>query len=403
MIGKIKTYFTIGYAIWIYTLLLLIARIIEYSHSYIGVPESLANYTNYLAFLYTLICLILNNRANVWRKIIAALGILLVIFMLNFFLFPETNRELQQNIKVIILRCTPYLLLSISITDFSNVYSAMLKMAYPLFIPAVFLLYLAFNGQIDSDTSYYMTIAYEANLPILIFGIKGIEKKSPLIISIFMALSLVLLLLGCRGAFICIIVTSVIISIQKYGLKILTLPLITVALIVIFMDPILDFASTTLDKIGYDSRVIDKIKFGGMLDSSGREELRNLIMATAQHNQFPPYGLFGDRLLALRNGLGDIYIHNIFLEFVVDFGLIGAIAVSLLLTWLTFKAYRRAGYKARIVMIVITGCTLVKLFFSNSFLIDPLFYTYIGYISAVLTYTKHEKNTYRHIRYASSR
>lgn len=385
MSQNLKKYFSVEYAFWIYTLLLLIARTIEFCHSFLGISASLANYTSYLAFVYAMYCLISGNTLNVWVKIIISTIVIIMVYTINMLIFPSTVGCFNLSLKDIYLVCLPYFYLALSFRNFSRLYSAMSQMSTVLFIFAAFILVMAFTGNIEGENVNYMTIAYDINLSVLVFGIEAIERKNYVKIILFLVTTIAILLIGCRGAFITIALTTIWIIIYKYGFRAILAPVIFVLLISIFFIPIMSFTSDLLNNIGYESRTVAKLLYGGLLESSGRDFIRERILAEANLNQYVPFGLFGDRVIAQKIGIGDVYIHNIFLEIIIDFGIILGAVVIMSLVYLTIKSFIYADKKLKLVYSIITGCVFIKLSFSNSYLIEPLFYAYLGFTIAILT------------------
>lgn len=387
---NLRTYFSVEYAFWIYTLFLLIARTIEFCHSFLGISEILANYTSYLAFAYAIFCLIKSNTLNTWAEIGVSSLIILLLFLISLVIFPNTEGYFYSSSKDIFLLCFPYLYLALSIRNFTKLYNAMAQMSTILFSFAVFIVIMTFTGNIEGENVNYMTIAYDINLSVLVFGIVAISEKNYIKIILFVATTFSILIIGCRGAFITIALTTVWIIVYRYGFRLLLVPAIIILLISIFFIPTMSYVTEILDDVGYESRTLTKLLYGGLLESSGRDYIRESILAEAEMNQYMPYGLFGDRVISQKIGIGDIYIHNIFLEIIINFGIILGVILILSLVYFTIKSFIACDKKTKLIYSIIVGCAFIKLSFSNSYLIEPLFYAYLGFTIVILT-NKNEK------------
>lgn len=96
--------------------------------------------------------------------------------------------------------------------------------------------------------------------------------------------------------------------------------------------------SGVLEKLGLSSRVFDIILSGRFFSSSGRNEIREVLVSHLfTIDGIFGFGVCGDRLLTNTHE----YAHNIFLEILIQFGWIFGLMFCALLIWLFLRAYKR--------------------------------------------------------------
>jgi hypothetical protein len=83
----------------------------------------------------------------------------------------------------------------------------------------------------------------------------------------------------------------------------------------------------TVKKLGIDSRTLQKLAENSITDANARDMLfHRLIERIRHHSVFYGFGAYGDRYI-----LRTFYAHNIFLELIIDFGLVFGVLFLLIL------------------------------------------------------------------------
>ena len=122
---------------------------------------------------------------------------------------------------------------------------------------------------------------------------------------------------------------------------------------------------------GLTSRTLDLMLYSTEDISSGRFEMFSEIF---EQINLVGYGLYGDRVV-----LGENYAHNLFLEWIVEFGLIlGGLLVFVYIMLLALGLKKSNGVSKRLMLIFIPN-GLIALMFSGSYLgQQPAFYILLG-------------------------
>ena len=130
--------------------------------------------------------------------------------------------------------------------------------------------------------------------------------------------------------------------------------------------------SSCLDSIGISSRTLQMITEGDMMNDTGRDEIRILVLRGINKNPISGNGLFGDSVLS--GG----YAHNFFIEVICHCGYI--IGGGLLL-WLIYEicnvTFNLKNYH-KDVFVAMMCILFLPLMTSGSYLQEPKFFIFIG-------------------------
>ena len=276
------------------------------------------------------------------------------ILILNYFVGRSISND--SYIEKIVFKATPYIILVSFVT---------------------FFLTTSFAETQNEDN---MGFAYLL-LPFSIFSafrMIKIKEKKILNVLVFIGALFLQIWTGTRGPLLCLITAIIVFIILNPGRASnkIVWALILIALMAFlssnaFID-VVEKIANYLEKIGFSNRIVDYILQGQISDSSGREFLTERMFLAIEENPLFGYGLFGDRVI-----LDGHYCHNIFMEFLINFGILfGSVLFVSLVVLLLVSLVRRKENSAMILMLICSG--FVKLFLSNSYIIEPLFFMLLG-------------------------
>ncbi len=195
------------------------------------------------------------------------------------------------------------------------------------FILVLFIIYLLKKGLIGlfaAEDTYmlfsYSVLPFVCGLLILFYN-----KKSWLDLFCFFCCSIIMTLFGCRGALISLIVCFIILFFQKniidrrYFKLIIVCITVLLCSIMIFMS-LSEINVFTKNQLGINSRLLRKLSSSRKIDSisTGRTRLYSIVIDEINKKPLSFRGINADSVL-----IGGIYCHNIFLEVIYDFGVIG--------------------------------------------------------------------------------
>lgn len=284
-----------------------------------------------------IVCVSLLGIKSVFKKsfgMMVLFTLFLIIIMINNSLFCQSNSVyFYKNIREFWIICLPMTLFILSIDDYSFLIKYFEKVAY---VQLAFCLFLLFKIFIQRDYSidfvYSMGFSYACLFPALVFLNRAfLNFKMHYLLSTLL-ITLLIMVLGSRGALLCIAVYLAIMLIKQKSFKVLLGVTFFLGSMYIFSKNILLLIAETIEGIGISSRTIGMFLNNDIATHlSGREYLYEVIIDKIQQNPFAYKGINASYLL-----FGG-YPHNIFLELIYDLGLIIFIPVFCLLVFLSYK------------------------------------------------------------------
>lgn len=175
----------------------------------------------------------------------------------------------------------------------------------------------------------YMSFAYQGLLSVMLCVYMSLKKKNLLRFIISMGACACIILAGCRGAALTLIVFLAIVIFSASGMKkgiyyITILLTINICLIVfVCLDSIISYVSCKLIAQDFESRTLYMFLTGEFLSDSGRGVIQSKILA---ESGLLPNGLYGDFAAV------GVYSHNWIVEILCNFGyLIGPLIIFIII------------------------------------------------------------------------
>lgn len=308
-----------------------------------------------------------------------------IIFVLAFVLLILVSMLRENNFAAIVgaLSIFPrvflYYFIGRAILNDEHVEKVLFKFA-PYVVLVTFVSYFVLAFLTSSQDEDNMSLAYYLLPFTIISAYKMIKQKEYRIISIIVFIGAMFLQIwtGTRGPLLCIFIAMILFVLLNPG-RIAPKAIITAILVagVVLLSSNLfvkwmEELQVYLEGRGATNRIVEKFLEEEFLNSSGRDSLNEKTFAAIGNRMLSGYGLFADREL-----LGGQYCHNIFLEFIINYGVvIGGAAFIALLVVLFFALRRRKAMPTLFLMLICAG--FVKLFVSSSYLIEPMFFMLLG-------------------------
>lgn len=307
--------------------------------------------------------------------------IILILFMTVSLLVNSklTASEYSGVIKTAYLSVFSGLFLGSAVTDFKLLEEKLCKLSSIVAVEMIvsfFIYHFVFHTVWGSGAMGLSYLLLVASVLLLYRLFKKFEVKY-LILSV--ALIAIMVLQGSRGPLISLICFAAIyqfINISKNRKKVLrnmaVLVLLSV-LFIVYLPNILQWIANVSDKFGFQSKFLKVMLEGDFFTPNGRDIVADGAIDIIQNNPFGN-GLFGERPV-----LGT-YCHNIFLEFLVDFGVIFGSIICITYVVLIFKKFRTNNMPERNVMNILFCAFLIKLFFSGSFWTETVFFAFLAFL-----------------------
>lgn len=257
------------------------------------------------------------------------------------------------------------------LNDYKYFYSIMKVFSYIVVVMSVIVFFFA-KG---SSASQYMTFSYNMLIQ-LFFLIIYKPKKLKLLHYIVVGFGVFVFVFGgARGAMLSLIVAGLIMYFlyHKSTIKnvVVSIAIVTVGVLFsIFKNFILAFIANILKSMEIDSRTFEFLLSGELLSDSNRSLLYEL---TVKNITVPGKGVMSDRVIL------DSYPHNLFLEFLIQYGyILGLILIVAVCLLLVFSLFNRNNPEFFLILLLLP-CGFFKLMLTGSYLNqEPAFYILLG-------------------------
>lgn len=244
--------------------------------------------------------------------------------------------------------------------------------------------------------NYNLVFGYKTILCCIIFLFFFLEKHNILDLA-GAGLSLLMeIKAGSRGPLICLVFFVVLYLFLK-ATKMKMRYKITISAVLLggyyavshYLDKIMAFGISILQKLHISSRTVEMLLNGEITDDHGRAEIARLSWDGIARQGFFGMGPFGCRtIIAPYFNYG--YPHNIFLEFILDYGWVFGVLFLSVLIIMILKVFRNKDKEqTAVLMILVAMC--MKLLISGSYWSEPFFWGIVGWTGACLWANKHKK------------
>lgn len=246
------------------------------------------------------------------------------------------------------------------------------------------------NG-VDLMASYDMEFGFRILFSIALWGsiafLNGNNNNNKAYLILYLFGSLIILLGGSRAPFVWALFIGILTipfkykslnKSQKRKLHFYVFLILPVIILLLFnANYIFLFLGRTLMSLGVTSRTVTALAEGSFSDSNGRATIYAMAIELIMRGGFFGYGFYGDRYyIGERFSWG--YSHDIFLELLVSFGIIGGTIIIILLIKGIINLYKKSiDYTRQIIFVTFLGASL-KLIFSSSFWYEPTFWALIA-------------------------
>lgn len=307
----------------------------------------------------------------------------LLFYLLNFVLYPQNDEFLYNRLFNFAVITIPFYFVgaTIDIRDFYGVFFSISCTA--ILICAFYNLFYVGSASYSGDadvSEYNMDLAYNL-LPHVLFVSWVSLREMDVWKLLIMLLGLFLLLsLGTRGPVACAILFVAIYLLcfkrTRYQKSFRIAVVLVAVLSLSFLQSFMLFMQFLLQQLGLSTRIFDKYFDDTLEESYGRDFIRETLLDELNIDA----GVFGHGILGSYNYV-DTYAHNIVLDFLFSFGLIIGPILLLGLALLLFNSFRkmRGNEEEQVFLILLIVASVIKLFFSGTFIDDTLFFFLIGY------------------------
>ena len=322
-----------------------------------------------------------------WKDIVFA-GSVAIIYLINILIYPE-NEELGVIIGSFFTSVFPLYFIGLKL-DISKHFHTLYLMS--LFnICAFAFYYLVFSrGSFESSSianESFMGRAYVLLPQVLIVFIGILKKRSIYNIILGVMGFMLLLMCGNRGSVLLLLVFLVSYFLFNTKKKRRALAYIgtfsVVGFITYYYETLLTIATLTFSKLGFSTRIFERLSDGTFLESNGRNLIIEKLATAIWDNPILGYGLCSDRTIT------GSYAHNYAFELWTAFGIIMGSAIIIATIATIISAWTKSTDKnCRSFLLVLICSGFLKLFLSSSFLYEGLFFLLLGYCVNQIRFNK---------------
>ena len=348
------------------------------------------NYLFLLLFLNAVPCI-----ANSFTLKSLILSFAYVFIILISYLLSSYTEIFSVSMVGLLRDCIPAFLLGMSIRNVQ-------KLIKDLEIVAVSILFLQLLSIFVLKTNSAIIYAYSQNtgyqtlIPLSIFFFQYYAKKKRIYLLASFGSILVILMSGSRGPLLCAVLSMALIMFinlrstpKRLLLNIIILVIIYLVWILLYSF-ILNWLSLRFSTVGVSTRVLDRLISSSLFEDDMRIRMRNYGISYAFVHPLWGTGVLNDRYLiyntlvnAANSTVFGSYCHNIFVELLMQFGLIPGLCVSAALVRRVFISFSRKNEPVKMIMCVLITLGFFPLMISRSYFTYAEFYLFVGYLYAV--------------------
>lgn len=363
------------------------------TRSFIILPFRLDTIFIYSVFILVALFSIKTILKRIRLSSLLFIYVLLLAYLVSF-LFNSYYYDYYINIGVdFLIRSVPWLIAAYAVQDFKLYKKYLYISAIIILVSFIFNLFV-FRVEMINERSYSQYYTYVLLPTAIILADALYEKISVLNIALLILTIILMLSMGGRGPLACVFLFFILKNLTLFRLDlkkafINNIPIILLISVAnIYFSNILLFLLNVFQKMNFSTRTISGIMEGTLLEDRARNRLMKYSLELIGDNFFTGVGIGKDRiLLASKMRSTDLlseavgwYPHNIFIELLLQFGVVIGCAIILYIIWHLFISVFKSSLKARVdVICIFIGIGFFPLLFSGSYINSSLFFALMGF------------------------
>lgn len=305
----------------------------------------------------------------------------------------------------------PLFFLGASISNYEQFFSKLKKTCYALCLLSVLGIFVfKTNGSIIY--SYSQDTGYQVLIPFSVFFADFLIHKKRLSLLWSIVAVVIMLIGGARGPLLSFALCFLIelLFLQKITTKKIvigcSLVICAFLLYYILFNLLINEISNLFEAIGLSTRILDGIKTGTIYADDSRKQLSDYSINYANTHWFVGSGILNDRTLLYNELTVDTnktlfgqYSHNIFLELLVQYGMLLGLFLSFITIYILFRVMMfKEKEDTKIILFVFLSIGFLPLLVSYSYLTYQYFYLFIGAMLSTVFSLRKKKIT-RQLRF----
>jgi len=303
------------------------------------------------------------------------------VFLLNILFFPQNIKEIKLILFDFFIMCLPCFIFSLSIDNYEVLFNTLKKHVRVIFMVGIFMSYLIIFRNLNiGRNNYSMSLSYYLLIPSLIYLYQFLKSYSLSSLLFFMISTAGIILTGARGPIFCIAVYVIVYifnNLRGYNSRTNLIFYITaiflLSIAIMFFNDIIEVISRILSYFNIYSRTITLL-LNDSLNLSGRDRFYTGALQLIKDYPLTGIGIAGDRV-HLQG-----FVHNVFLELILDYGIIFGLLISIILICIFVKSIVSVDRETSNFNMIFLCLGVVPLMFSSSYLFNTWFWIYLGLI-----------------------
>jgi hypothetical protein len=294
------------------------------------------------------------------------------LWLYSYIAYDENRPFLKDILFSLTTSSLPLFIITIGIRDFRRLYKSLKITSIIIIICSILLVDFLYSGELSID---YMNLSYYMQFAVMFMFVNAVIERK-FIYWIFTIIGfLIVFIMGARGALIGLLLGVGFLFILRSKMNIKNIIIgfsisILLALYSFNYINILRSISGLLKDYNISSRTIDFFISKEIFFSPGRVSIFDKTIKVINNNILRGTGMAGDRAT-----IGN-YTHNLFTEFLIEYGVLLGGVIIIVLTFYLLKSLltkkRNEIYYIFITVFFTTG--FMKLQFSGSYSIEPMFF-----------------------------
>ena len=331
------------------------------------------------------------SRYFITNKRLAVYFLSLAFFGLCYLIGPAACQQYYTSIDVtlVFIYYIPIAVFLIpEINDTNVVFSRLALFRYIAIAVAAYMVFL--GGYQNAEQDNYMEFSY-ALLPFVLTSFYATYNgKKWLNLVLYVVGVIVITFYGARTPLLISVLFPIVTVVLRKGklsfekLLLLFIAAVLIMVIIANLSSVLGVLGRYGESVG--SYALSKLQTNAFWDSSTRNDIYDHAFRLIEEKSGAPMGLFADRIY-----LDVIYVHNIFLEFIIDYGIILGVALSLAIIYLMLRSYKiNKDWNVRLFLLFWFCVVFVRFLVSGSYLVEGISFVYF---SILIRYSRLNKKT----------
>lgn len=288
--------------------------------------------------------------------------------LISYLVHPNTQEIIgDRYINILLFKCIPYFFVGLLLKTDDDTLDFLGRMSEISLVIGIAYLYYMLNisssNVIGNDN---MSLAYSymfVEMLCIIYAFRR-NKISAWIMS---GVGFIMIfMLGTRGpvvlvaAFLILCIAKQIVQDKQKRTVLLIISVAALVGICLFYDVIIQIFIVLTTKAGLSTRVFDKLLSHNLLQSTARSDMIDLLLEKIAERPILGYGIAGEWQFL------DWNAHNMYMSFLVQFGVIIGSILIVCLVWMTCKAYKSSKNDNEKYILIMFACMVFpKGFFGN--------------------------------------